>query len=168
MSPQNTSSHLFTRRRILGLGGIGAVGGVAFCLGWHDEGAPERVLRETETPSPRPTPGATVHAEPAKSPAAPGALRREDFLPHLNSEFRIGPYATACMLVEVGEDQTQIGPDARFLSFSLLFAAPRDFAGESGIQRLVHGKLETMELFLSPVGPAGERVYLEAVCSQRV
>jgi hypothetical protein len=95
-------------------------------------------------------------------------LRREDFLPHLNSEFRVGPSGAPCTLVEVGATQTQIGRDARFISFSLLFSAPRGFAAESGIQRLAHGEMQTMELFLSPVGRADDRVHLEAVCSQRV
>lgn len=168
MSPQTNSSHLLTRRRILGLGGLGAVGGLAFCLGWHDDKPEETAARDAEIPSPHPQPGATAHAEPEGSPVAPGVLRREDFLPHLNSEFRIGPSETACTLVEVGPSQTQVGKDARFISFSLLFSAPRSFAADGEIQRLVHGKLETIELFLSPVGRADERIHLEAICSQRV
>ncbi|MES2550055.1 MAG: hypothetical protein V4630_10210 [Pseudomonadota bacterium] len=62
-----------------------------------------------------------------------------------------------------------VAPTARFTSFSLVFAAPAGITVESRIHQLAHGKLGTLDLFLSPVGRAGkEHEYLEAVFSQRV
>ncbi|MEO5714172.1 MAG: hypothetical protein ABIT37_11850 [Luteolibacter sp.] len=168
MPTQESSNHSFTRRRILGLGGAGAVGGLACYLGWQGRetpqtaavSAPRREAPATQVEIPETAQSAAAHAT--------GALRRDDFLPHLNSQFRLGSAGETCKLVEVGAAQKFMGTTAEFVSFSLLFAAPAGFVAESRIHPLGHAKLETMELFISPVGHSKEHVYLEAVCCQRV
>lgn len=158
-----TSASPLTRRRILGWSGIGIMAGVTGYMGWPR-------LKNADSPaaaSSTTTRAGSVPPEPAP-PAGP--IRREDFLPHVNSEFQLeapSP-ATTCKLIEVSAAESLVSPTARFTSFSLLFSAPKDFAAESQIHRLSHARMETMELFLSPVGKSGERVYLEAVFSQRV
>ena len=103
----------------------------------------------------------------------PGVLEgRNAFLPHVKSEFRIGTsestQATACLLVEVGDEMAMEGPMGRFLSYSLLFSAPKEFVAESRTYRLTHPQMGAMDMFLSPVGHSEEVVHLEAVCSRKV
>ena len=93
--------------------------------------------------------------------------RREDFLPHLKSVFRLDS-STNCTLVDVGAAQKLVSPTAEFTSFSLLFTAPAEFVAESRICQLTHGKMEPLDLFLSPVGRSKEHVFLEAIYSQRI
>lgn len=159
--PQDPSAASPTRRKILGWGGIGVVAGVTGFLGWP------RLGKTADTPAVAAS-STTVRPESVPTDPAPpaGSIRREDFLPHLNSEFQLDD--TSCKLIDVSAAESLVSPTARFTSYSLLFAAPKDFVAESRIHRLSHARMETMDLFLSPVGKPGERVYLEAVCSQRV
>lgn len=91
-------------------------------------------------------------------------LRRSTFQPHLRSAFTLngadGSYQA--MLTEVGNVKTAPrGHDRKFrLLFKVTGAQP---AG--GTYRLSHGKIGTMNLFVSPVGASGD-VY-EAVVDAR-
>lgn len=159
----------FTRRRVLGWGGAGVIGGLAGYWGWQHP--PTETAIEAPAASARP-----LAANPPESladsssagalPPADGILR-EDFLPHLKSAFQLDS-GTRCTLVEVGPAQKLVSPTAGFTSFSLLFTAPIDFAAESKIYHLTHGRMIAIDLFLSPVGRSKEHLHLEAVCSQRV
>ena len=167
MDTHDTSTSSFTRRRILGLGGAGAVGGLACYFGWPSNETPQTRASATPhaaTPASPPQPMETAASESA--PAA-GALRRDDFLPHLKSEFRLESAGTGCKLVEVGAAQKLVSPTAEYVSFALLFTAPAGAVIESRIHQLSHAEMETLDLFISPVGQSKEHVYLEAVCCQR-
>jgi hypothetical protein len=158
-----TSPSACTRRRILGWSSMGALGGLATYLGWPSD----KSTRGGNIPA------ATKRQAVATPPAMPGeaqpvadAISREDFLPHLNSQFRVD--GTDCTLVEVSTAQQMVSPSAEFTSFSLLFAGPSGFVAESRSYSLEHAKMGEMSLFLSPVGLVKDRVYLEAVLSHRV
>ncbi|MES2441063.1 MAG: hypothetical protein V4584_18515 [Verrucomicrobiota bacterium] len=156
-----------TRRRILGWSGAGALGGIACYLGWPENGA---TLPVSEKNSPTTSPASQSPEAPVTpdAPSLSGMMRRDDFVPHVTSEFRLESAGTSCKLVEVGEEQKTAAPAAEFVSFSLLFSAPRECVVESQVHQLTHGTLGTLQLFLSPVGNSKEHVYLEAVCSRRV
>ncbi|MEO5914478.1 MAG: hypothetical protein ABIS50_09620 [Luteolibacter sp.] len=161
-----------TRRRILGWGGAGAIGGLAGYLGLQPHESKNITPGKTAQTEPQlAAPGDSSQIEAASQnntvPQA-GVIRREDFLPHLKSLFRLESINTNCTLVEVGEAQKQVSPTAEFTSFSLLFTALKGSIIESKIHQLAHGKMGTFDLFISPVGESNERVYLEAVCSHRV
>ena len=168
MPTQNTSSPSFTRRKILGLGGAGAMGGLACyfgCPGNETPQAPTVAAPHKQTPAAQA--GIFESAQSTTAPS-PGALRRDDFLPHLHSQFHLGSASDTCKLIEVGPVQRLASPTTEYVSFSLLFAAPAGFLTESQIHSLSHEKMKTMELFISPVGQSKDHVYLEAVCCHRV
>lgn len=102
---------------------------------------------------------------PSRPTATARGTRREDFLPHLNSTFRLDS-AADCTLVEVSAMQKHLSPSGQFSSFSLLFKVPDSFAAQSKIHELLHAQLGAMDLFLSPIGHGQQ--HLEAVFSQRV
>lgn len=155
-----------TRRRILCMGGIGAVGGLACYLGWPQK--KEKLATAAKTPvSTSPASPRLDESEPQQISQRSGGIRREDFLPHLKSAFQLDSAGT-CTLIQVGAAEKMTSPTGDYLSFSLLFTAPADFITESKIHRLTHPKMEAMDLFISPVGDSKERVYLEAICSQKV
>lgn len=168
MTTRDHSNHSFTRRRILGIGSVGAMGGLACYFGWTSSetlrtavvSAPRKGLPASETEAPEIT--------PSESAPAAGVLRREDFLPHLNSQFQFGTAGDTCRLVEVGDARKLASSTAEYVSFSLLFAASAGSVTDSKILPLSHAKLDTMELFISPVGQSEMHLYLEAVCCQRV
>lgn len=153
-----------TRRRILGWGSAGAIGGVAGYLGWprHESGA----VTEVRPPAAKSS-AATPEPQPSAPPTVAGGIRRDDFLPHLKSTFHLDS-GNRCTLVEVSAARETASATASFSSFSLLFAAPVDSPVESRIHQLSHPQMGTLDLFISPVGQSKEHVYLEAVCSQRV
>jgi hypothetical protein len=126
----------WTRRRILGWGSAGAAGSLMAYITW-----------------------------PSRPSAMAQGTRREDFLPHLNSTFRLDA-AADCTLVEVTTTQEHHSPSGQFKSFSLLFMVPAGFAAQSKIHELHHAQMGAMDLFLSPVGHGQQ--HLEAVFSQRV
>lgn len=111
--------------------------------------------------------GASVAGASQEVSSAGGDLQREKFLPHVNSNFRIDS-GVDCKLVEIGENMRISAPKETFVSFSLMFSAPKELAVESRIYRLSHPQLGDLDLFLSPVGRSEKCVYLEAVCCQRV
>ncbi|CAN5908616.1 hypothetical protein BH11VER1_BH11VER1_36980 [soil metagenome] len=170
-SSPDTSQVSGTRRRIVAWGGVGVLATLAGYLGWprQEKGAVPAVSKLTVK-------SATGNASQALSdPAEPApivALKGRDvFLPHVESEFRLeyGPLSvTKCKLIEVGALQTMHSAKADFTSYSLLFTASKDFVPESRMYHLSHEVLGTMDLFLSPIGKSKERVYLEAIISQRV
>lgn len=156
---------LFTRRRVLGWGGAGAVGAVAGCLTWpRSEGGLGPM-----TPAADVVPATDQPAEGVRSdiPAPSGVVGRDDFLPHLKTSFVLDS-GLSCTLTEVSAARKLAGPGAGFTSFSLLFMASAGTSCDSRIHRVTHGKMGELELFLSPIGHAGEATRLEAVFSQRV
>ena len=145
------------------------IGGLAGYWGWQHQ--PSETAIEASAASPKPLAANPPEFLPdsttsGTTPSA-GGIRREDFLPHLKSAFQLDS-GTRCTLVEVGAARKIVSPTAEFTSFSLLFAAPGEFAADSKIYHLTHGQMAAIKFFLSPVGRSKERVYLEAVCSQRV
>jgi hypothetical protein len=157
----------FTRRRILGWGGVGAVGAITGYLGWprHDSGS-GAVAPVTEVVS-DPVADRPLEAAQAGAPSQTGVIGRDRFLPHLKSAFVLDS-GVSCTLAEVGAARKLVGLAAEFTSFSLLFTAPAGFTQESRIHRLTHREMGELELFLSPIGLSGEVTHLEAAFSQRV
>lgn len=99
-------------------------------------------------------------------PTAPVQVtRREDFLLHLDSTFRLEA-TSDCTLVGVSALQKHLSPSGEFNSFTLLFEVPVGFVAQSKIHELFHAQMGSMNLFLSPVGHAQQ--HLEAVFSERV
>ncbi len=159
-----------TRRRILGWGGAGALGGLAGYLGWPSEPTVRSQPQEISSTRERNRSGATPSEASISEVAGDGSLR-DDFLPHLNSRFRIDSLSQTgvdCQLVEIGAMQQLSGNAGNFTSFSLLFTAPVEFAAESRTYQVSHREMGVMEIFLSPVGSSENGLYLEAVFSQRV
>ena len=153
-----------TRRRILGWGSAGTIGGIACYLGWP---RPESgSVTEVKQPLPKAS-ATTPEPQPSAPPTVSGGIRRDDFLPHLKSTFQLDS-GNRCTLVEVSAAMETASATASFTSFSLLFAAPADSPVESRVHQLTHPQMGTLDLFISPVGQSKEHVYLEAVCSQRV
>lgn len=160
-----------TRRRIVAWGGVGVLATFAGYLSWprQGKGSGQAVNKATVKPSTGNS-GQTLSdpVEPAPLAVISG---RDVFLPHVESEFRLeyGPLSFAkCKLIEVGVLQTMHAPKADFTSYSLLFTASKDFVPESRMYRLNHEVLGKMDLFLSPIGNSKDRVFLEAIISQRV
>jgi hypothetical protein len=162
-SASGTSS--FTRRRILGWGGVGAVGAITGYLTWprHEDG-PAAVAPVTQSVPVADHPQESTGSE---TPSHAGVIGREDFLPHLKSTFVLDS-GVSCTLAEVGAARKLVGPTAEFTCFSLLFTAPAGLTPDSRIHRLTHRKMGELELFLSPIGLSGEVTHLEAVFTQRV
>jgi hypothetical protein len=92
-------------------------------------------------------------------------MRRADFLPHLQSSFRLAT-GVDCTLVEVGAAENHVTSVGQFTAFTLLFKAPLGSAVSSEVHSLQHAQMGAMNLFLSSVGRTTE--HLEAVFSQRV
>jgi hypothetical protein len=168
MPTHDRSNLILTRRRILGIGSAGAVGGLACYLGWPSG----KISQTAAVVAPRQgfsvAPADIPETSPSEPALVPGALRRDDFLPHLNTRFQLGTAGDTCMLIEVGDARKLVSPTAEYVSFSLLFAAPAGSAIDGVTQLLRHPKLDTMELFISPVGQSKEHVHLEAICCQRI
>lgn len=167
-STQNPANSPFTRRRILGWGGAGAIGGLAGYLGWPRGQAARAPLAKEA--SPRQSTTALTDSAPAAPDLTRDGSRRDDFLPHLNSLFRVTSPTLAsvdCKLVEISSTQKLTGPAGNFTAFSLLFSAPTGSVTESQIYQVSHPQMGSMELFLSPVGKPSDRISLEAVFSQR-
>ena len=161
MDPSPTSAaRSLTRRRILGWGGVGAIGGITGYLAWprHPSGS----VAAINPPSPKSSAASSLPHSAAPQTAASG-IRRDDFLPHLKSTFQLDS-GNRCVLIEVSAAQET----SNFSSFSLLFTAPVDSTAESRIYQITHPQMDTLDLFLSPIGHSKEHVFLEAVCSQRV
>lgn len=167
-SPDTSTSSL-SRRRILGWGGAGVIGGIAGY--WSLRHLPDKSVIEASAvrtcSSAAQAPESLPDSLPAEIPSQAGVTLREDFLPHLKSVFELdsGP---RCTLVEVGTAQNLVSPTAEFTAFSLLFNAPNDFAASSKIYHLTHPQMGPLDLFLSPVGRTKQGVSLEAIFSQRI
>ena len=155
-----SAARSLTRRRILGWGGVGAISGITGYLGWRrkESGA----LTGGNPPSPKSSAATSLPHSAAPQTAASG-IRRDDFLPHLKTIFQLDS-SNRCTLVEVSAAMEM----ANFSSFSLLFTAPLEFTAESRIYQITHPQMDTLDLFISPIGHSKEHVFLEAVCSQRV
>ena len=162
-SPRRAAS----RRLILGWSGAGLAAAIAGILGWRR--AQDFILgtppRQAAAPAPeRP-------ADKLPRPPAHNVISREAFVPYLETEFALESGAlstTPIKLVDVSPATTLRSKTAEFTAFSLLFAAPKKFAVESKVYRLVQPQMGAMDLFLSPVGGSKEHVHLEAAVSQRV
>lgn len=153
----------WTRRRILGWGSAGAAGSLVASMAWPSHEAAPVTAAKPPTPS---VPTAPLPASPP--PTATASTReicREDFLPHLQSSFRLKA-GVDCTLVEVGAAENHVTSVGQFTCFTLLFKAPLGSAVPSEVHSLLHDKMGAMDLFLSPVGRTTE--HLEAVFSQRI
>lgn len=160
-------STLLTRRRVLGWGGGGVLAGVAAYLGWP------KPMTSTDTLTADAIAQSANNSGPiAAEPSAELLTGRNAFVALLKSEFQIEladhSLAAVCRLVQVGDEISMISPSGRYTSYSLLFTAPIDFAAESRVYRMTHPQMESMDLFLSPVGKSEKFVHLEAVFSQKV
>ena len=161
-----TSKSSHTRRRVLGWGSAGVIGGLASYWGWPH--GPSDAVIAAAKPRPTSTPPEIQYDSPPSEILLPvSGICREDFLPHLKSVFHLDA-TTRCTLIEVGDTQKLVSSTAEFTSFSLLFAASATFVPDSKIYQLSHRHLRSMEFFLSPVGRSKDQMHLEAVISQRV
>lgn len=169
--PETSTANYYTRRRILGWGGAGVVSAVCAYFVMKDPGslgiAGNKAVVGGQKSREVTGNGTDVAKSAQEVSSAGGDLQREKFLPHVNSNFRIDS-GVDCKLVEIGENMRISAPKETFVSFSLMFSAPKELAVESRIYRLSHPKLGDLDLFLSPVGRSEKCVYLEAVCCQRV
>jgi hypothetical protein len=161
-SPATSS---FTRRRVLGWGGVGAFGAITGYFSWprHELGS-RVVLKGADVV---PVAENQVRTMPSAAGSQVRGMGRDAFVAHLESVFVLESGAS-CTLVEVGAARKLVAPSAEFTSFSLLFSAPAGFSAESRIYRLSHREMGEMDLFLSPVGYSKGKVSLEAIFSQRV
>ena len=93
--------------------------------------------------------------------------KREDFLKHLNTKFRVffdGQQPTDVELTEVSEMRQK----SKFEAFSLIFAAPKNIFPQTLLYRLEHDSLGAMELFMGPVEETEDSYLLEALFNQRI
>ena len=164
MKTTDASPLPLTRRRLLGLGGTVTLGGVACYLGWP-EGSTASSANDSRQAA---NPSAVAVSPDLDESAAPGEYTRKRFAPHVGSDFQIASVGTGCRLAEVGANIPSSGPAGDFVSFSLMFTAAAGSQVESSIHTLKHPVLGEFDLFLSPVGPGDEQLYLEAVCCRRV
>ena len=160
-------STLLTRRRVLGWSGGGVLAGVAGYLGWPKPSTSTDTLTADAI-----APSASTSGPITAEPSAEILIGRNAFVALMKSEFQIEladhSLATVCRLIRVGDEIPMISPSGRYTSYSLLFTAPIDFAAESRVYRMTHPQMESMDLFLSPVGKSEKFVHLEAVFSQKV
>ncbi len=163
----DSSNRSHTRRRVLGWGSAGVIGGFASYWGWPHEPSESVIQAAAKPRAAGNPPDAPFDSPSAEISVSVGGICREDFLPHLKSAFQLDA-STRGTLIEVGAPQKLVSPTAEFTSFSLLFAAPATFVPDSRIYQLTHRQLGSMELFLSPVGRSTQQMHLEAVISQRV
>lgn len=169
MTSSDSSTGSATRRKVLGWGGLGAVGGIAAYLGWSQNGeAPHAQATHAATP-PTPKPAtvaetAAVAEEPAAT-AASGSIERAAFVPHVQSEFTLiheGDNSATCRLIEVSPETRITSGKQSYVAFTLLFEASPFFLREGGNCRVQHSKMGEMQFYLSPVGKPGRTALLEA------
>lgn len=92
-------------------------------------------------------------------------LRVETFAPHVGSSFRIVPDEGGALeveLVEAADFGTPVPAGGR-VPFRLLFHGPRGPVLPQRIYRFEHPVLEPCDLFIVPIGPAGDRMRYEAI-----
>jgi hypothetical protein len=88
----------------------------------------------------------------------PELLTSSDFSPHRHTVFKLeSPLALELELTEI-EDRSH----AQLEQFSLIFAGPRSQQLDQGTYVLVHAHMGEITLFLTPLGPSGERSFYEA------
>jgi hypothetical protein len=167
MNRSDASSPPLTRRRLLALGGTVTLGGVACYLGWpeNSEGPANSAAGNTHQSGNDPV---VAKYQALEESETPGEYSRKRFTPHVGSDFELSAVNTVCRLEDVGDIFASSGPAGDFGSFSLMFSAPAGSPVESAIHTLKHPVLGEFDLFLSPVGPGDEKLFLEAVCCRRV
>lgn len=92
-------------------------------------------------------------------------VTREAFEPYLNKTFQVSTgdnLAFEAELIEVSPVGETVGPTGR-RAFSLVLRGPENEAPEQGIYRLDHEELDSIELFLVPIGPDAKGMKYEAV-----
>lgn len=165
-------STLLTRRRVLGWSVGGVLAGIAGYLGWPKPTTSTDTLTADALAQSAGAESASTSGPITAEPSAEILIGRNAFVALLKSEFQIEladhSLATVCRLIQVGDEISMISPSGRYTSYSLLFTAPIDFAAESRVYRMTHPQMESMDLFLSPVGKSEKFVHLEAVFSQKV
>jgi len=93
------------------------------------------------------------------------SLTIESFRPHVGSPFRIVVTETLTLDATLAEAQelAQQRPGAARAPFKLLFHAPLRPILPQRIYRLEHDALGVLDLFIVPIGPAGDRMQYEAI-----
>jgi len=94
----------------------------------------------------------------------PDKLTAAYFKPLINETFTIQDDKNSVQmeLIEVTE-KNQDEVDSSIQSFSILFRGPKDKMLPQGIYRVDHEKIDTLDLFLVPVGPDQTGLCYEAV-----
>jgi hypothetical protein len=87
-------------------------------------------------------------------------LHYEDYLPHLNSKFRLS-VGEQSWEIELSEAQEK-SPSPRQEQFVLIFRAPLDAPPYQSIFQLEHAELGTGALFLVPIRRNETELYYEA------
>lgn len=167
MTSSESSAGSTTRRKLLGWGGLGTLGGLAVYLGWSRTGDAPPHVQASATPMPKPAPAVaqTVVKDEPVAAASTSLFEREAFVPHVRSEFTIiheGDDSASCRLLEVSPETRISSGKQNYTSFTLLFEADSFFLREGGICRVKHAKMGEMQFFLSPVGKSGRKALLEA------
>lgn len=96
-------------------------------------------------------------------------LTKLTFEPHLQESFRICPSdgkpieAKLIELKTIGTEMEDTGNLRQRTPFSVLFCGPETPILPQNIYRIEHDQLDTMELFLVPVGPGKAGMLYEAV-----
>jgi hypothetical protein len=94
-------------------------------------------------------------------------LKADDFTKHINSKFKI--YRTneevfEAELVEVAE----LRNNDSLYCFAVEFLLPAEFGFEQRIYKIEHPEMETMELFIVPVGQTESGTRFEAIFNRAV
>jgi hypothetical protein len=89
-----------------------------------------------------------------------GSLRREDFEPHVGSDFVVTDTVRFRLdAVEAGHPR----PEPARQPFALLFSGPPEPVIDQTTLRLVHAELGELDVFVVPIGADDEAVRYEAV-----
>ena len=88
-------------------------------------------------------------------------LSRQDFAEHLNTKFSIAVENGDPLVLELIQAD-DMGSSERQERFSLVFRGPLDRVIGQGAFNMEHEKLNSVTLFLVPVGADQEGVYYEA------
>lgn len=90
-------------------------------------------------------------------------LQLEDFTGRIGEKFRLETAGGDAVEVELIDASGMGGTEGKRPPFSVVFRIPEEVPPRQAIYRLAHDEMETMDLFLVPVGPAEEGIKWEAV-----
>lgn len=110
-------------------------------------------------------PGTAVDAGPGVGKLRGGAafLHRPSWTPLVGDRFKLSLPGQKALRMQLIAATPHRSPGE---AFSLVFRGHRDAAAESGVYRIQHSSLGSVELFLSPIGRGVKGLDLEAVVNR--